>query len=84
MIPLKIKLCLSFFIVVKNKALVKAQMKGKGMVCSPCLMLHPYSNSPPMNLLPPPLRQHGKVLHVIQGQTLVGNLVTQKVFLKFY
>ena len=30
MIPLKIKLCLSFFIVVKNKALVKAQMKGKG------------------------------------------------------
>lgn len=25
MIPLKIKLCLSFFIVVKNKALVKAQ-----------------------------------------------------------
>lgn len=28
MIPLKIKLCLSFFIVVKNKALVKAQMKG--------------------------------------------------------
>lgn len=31
-----------------------------------------------------PLRQHGKVLHVIQGQALVGNLVTQKVFLKFY
>ena len=32
----------------------------------------------------PPLRQHGKVLHVTQGQTLVGNLVPQKVFLKFY
>lgn len=30
MIPLKIKLCLSFFIVVKNKALVKAQMRGRG------------------------------------------------------
>ena len=35
MIPLKIKLCLRFFIVVKNKALVKAKITNPS--CAGCL-----------------------------------------------